>query len=207
MDGGLARQHTKPWSGSHGLREYQLVIYPDTAVYTRVMAEKRRFYINYGVEAALKRFPYIIVTGFYAREGMEATLIRWIQRISSRYQSFPVHLNNYSGIPDHTIFLRVQQPQAFRLLVQQLTTIEHFIQLPAREEGKNIQPYYLPVVSDLPVDVYRKAIPAYSRKTFSACFQATEMVLLARDHPLAVHKTVNVFRFLPVSQQMVTRVA
>ena len=207
MDSGLVTQHASSYSGSHGLREYRLVIYPDSVLYTKLMAEKRRFYINYGVDSALKCFPYIMVSCFYAREGMEETLIRWIQRISSRYPGFPVELNNFSGFPDHTVFLRVQDPQPLTRLVQQLKAIDHYIQLPVARQGKNIQPFYLSIATGLTAEVYRKAMPAYSRKTFHACFHAKEMVLLARDHPFAVHKTVTVFRFLPVSKQSYTEVA
>ena len=207
MDSGLVIQRALTSSGSHGLREYRLVIYPDAEVYSKVMAEKRRFYIKYGADTALKCFPYIMVARFYAREGMEATLIRWIQRICSLYNGFQLALNNYSGFPDHTIFLRIQNPQPLTQLSQQLKAIEHYIQLPVAQQGKNIQPFYLSIATELAADIYRKAMPAYSRKTFHACFYAQEMVLLARDHPFAVHKTVTVFRFLPVGKQSLTEVA
>ncbi len=51
---------------------------------------------------------------------MEDTLIRWIQRICNRYSSFDLTLNNYSGFPPHTIYLRVQDPEPFRELMRQL---------------------------------------------------------------------------------------
>jgi len=100
MNTGLVKNTPFAWNGS-GHREYKLVIYPDAVVYEKIMAEKQRFFMNYGVENVTKAFPYIMVAGFYAGEGMEETLIRWIQRICSQHNSFDVTLNNYSGFPQH----------------------------------------------------------------------------------------------------------
>jgi hypothetical protein len=93
MDG-LVTQGALSHAGSHGLREYRLLVYPDAPVYNKIMAVKQRFFQNYGIEEAVHAFPHIMVAGFYASEGMEETLIRWMQRICSRITSFVVNLNN-----------------------------------------------------------------------------------------------------------------
>ena len=58
---------------------------------------------------------------------------------------------------------------------------------------------YLALAGELPEPVYEKAMPVYSQKTFRVNFMANELVLLARDHPFAVCKTLTVFRFLPAN--------
>src|SRR5690554_753879 len=110
-----------------GLREYRLVIYPDVAAYNKLMAEKQRFCRRFGVEPVMKSFPSIVVASFYASEGMEETLIRWIQRICSLCSSFFVTLNNYSGFPNHTIYLRITDAHPFRQLARQLKSIDDFV--------------------------------------------------------------------------------
>jgi hypothetical protein len=45
--------------------------------------------------------------------------------------------------------------------------------------------------------VYSRAMPDYSRKTFHGSFQVTELVLLKREHSFDTCKTVNVFHLLP----------
>ena len=185
---------------SHGLREYRLVVYPDTAVYNKLMAVKHRFYDHYRLEETVGVFPHINVAGFHATEGMEETLIRWIQRICSRVRSFPVHLNNYNGIPNHTIYLRVQNQQPFKQLGRDLQAINDYVRSSSGRSAWLNHPH-LSVAGDLAEEVFLKAMASFSRKTFHASFMANELVLLRRDHPFATAKTVNVFRFLPTGAE------
>ncbi|WP_207511635.1 2'-5' RNA ligase family protein [Longitalea luteola] len=203
MNTRLAKNTPFDWnSSSH--REYRLVIYPDAPVYEKIMAEKQRFLTNYGVETA-NSFPYIKVAGFYAGEGMEETLIRWIQRICSQFSSFDITLNNYSGFPQHSIYLRIQHPQALQQLATQLKTLDGHVQAMAANSFERIPNIVL--ANELPEPVYQQAMPVYSRKTFRARFMATELVLLGRDHPYATSKTITVFRFLPANHKSYSEVA
>jgi 2'-5' RNA ligase len=175
-------------------REYRLAIYPDTAVYNKIIAEKQRFFTRYGVESVIKSFPYINVAGFSAGEGMDDTLIRWLQRIFSQHSCFEIGLNNFSGFPNHTIYLRIQNPQPLQKLAHELKAIGHHVQISSLGAGR--WPH-LALATELPDAVFEKAMPVYSRKTFHASFMASEVVLLARDHPYANFKTITVFRFMP----------
>jgi hypothetical protein len=204
MNTGLVKNAPFDWNGS-GQREYKLVIYPDAVVYEKIMAEKQRFFMNYGVEAAVKTFPYIMVAGFYAGEGMEGTLIRWIQRICSQHTSFDVTLNNYSGFPQHSIYLRIQDPQPLQQLAGQLKMLDNHVQTMSGNIIDRI--HHLALASELPEAVYHQTLPVYSRKTFRAHFMATELVLLRRDHPFSAPKTITVFRFLPANHKSYSEVA
>lgn len=204
MNTGLKKSTSFSWNGS-GHREYKLVIAPDAIVYEKIMAEKQRFFENYGVEAAVRSFPYIMVAGFYAGEGMEETLIRWIHRICSQHNSFEVTLNNYSGFPQHTIYLRIQNPQPLQQLAGQLKMLDNHVQAMAGTAIERAPQVTL--APELPEAVYQLAMPVYSRKTFRARFMATELVLLGRDHPFAAPKTINVFRFLPANHKSYSEVA
>jgi 2'-5' RNA ligase len=203
MNAGLVKHRPFAWNGG-GQREYRLVIHPDAVVYDKIMAEKQRFFTKYGGEAVVKSFPYIMVAGFYAGEGMEETLIRWIQRICSQHNSFEIALNNYSGFPQHTIYLRIQNPHPLQQLTRQLKTLDNHVM--AMSTAYERTPH-LALAAELPETVYEQAMPVYARKTFHACFMATEVVLLARDHPFAACKTVTVFRFLPANHKSYSEVA
>jgi 2'-5' RNA ligase len=186
-------------------REYRLVINPDAQVYDKIMAEKQRFCMRYGIESVLRSFPYIMVAGFYAGEGMEETLIRWLQRIFSQRNSFEVMLNNFSGVPQHSIYLRIQNPQPLQQLALELKTLEHHINI--RSSLATERRPHVMMAGDLSETVYEKAMPVYSRKTFHTSFMATETILLARDHPFAAFKPVTVFRFLPANHNSYSEVA
>jgi len=49
----------------------------------------------------------------------------------------------------------------------------------------------------LPEQVYYRAMPDYSAKTFHASFRVDELLLLRRDRASGSCKTVNIFRLPP----------
>jgi 2'-5' RNA ligase superfamily len=181
---------------ARNLHEYLLVVRPDAAVHEKIMAEKQKFCKDYKMEMQVAIKPHITVTNFLAREEMEETLIRWIQRICSRQKGFRVTLNNYSGFPPHTIYLRIQDPEPFQLLARQLKVIDDFISTPA----SCINKLHLGFAGKMPEQVYEKAMFDYSQKIFHEFFSANEMILLKKDHQSNTCKTLNVFRFLPVNK-------
>jgi 2'-5' RNA ligase len=95
------------------------------------------------------------------------------------------------------IYLRVQDPQPLRELMQQLRAIDEFIRSsgwpPVNMTGRP----YLSIAGGLTEKVYNKAMPDYSRKTFHGIFRVDELVLLKRRHSFDPCKTVNIFRLSP----------
>jgi hypothetical protein len=196
MQQGLAQSPT-PSSNYRFLNEYLLVVHPDGEVYNKVIAEKQIFYDEYRQKVSVKTKPYITVANFLAREEMEETLIRWIQRVSSQQKSFPVTLNNYSGFPPHTIYLRIQDHEPFNQLATQLQVIDSYIRSNGCPTVKFINRPHLSIARRLPEDVYERAMIDYSQKTFSESFTALELVLLRRSHQFDPCKVINIFRLLP----------
>jgi hypothetical protein len=180
-----------------GLKEYLLAALPDDPVGNRVMAEKRSFAGRYGIAAAAIGRPHIPVAGFWAKEEMEATLIRWIQRICSLHKSFPVTLNNYSGIPAHTVYLQVQDPLPFRQLAQQLKVVEEYVSAGGSPPAASGSRPRIAIAAGLAEPVYHKAMLDYSQKTFHETFTVQRLLLLKREPPQAACETVNVFPLLP----------
>ena len=192
--------------------EYLLVIYPYGELRDRLLEEQQQFSSDY--EVTVRNRPHLTMAAFQAAEGMEDTLIRWIQRICQRYQRFELTLNNYSGIPPHTprppvagaservpgqIYLRVQDPQPFRRLMQQLRVIDHYVRSSGCPPIHLIDRPYLSIAGGLTEQIYNRAMPDYSRKTFHENFPVDELVLLKRNHQFDPCRTVNIFRLQPSS--------
>jgi len=190
-------QTTPSGDNFKGMNEYLLVVHPDDDVYNKVTAEKHSFSIQYSQKIAAKTKPHITVANFMAREEMEETLIRWIQRVSSQQKSFPVALNNYSGFPEHTIYLRVQDHQPFKQLATQLKVIDSYVRSNGCPPVKLINRPHLSIARRLPQDVYEKAMVDYAQKTFCELFTVHELVLLRRAHQYDTCKVINIFRLLP----------
>jgi hypothetical protein len=108
-----------------------------------------------------------------------------------------VTLNNYSGFPPHTIYLRVQDPRPFRELAEQLATIDDFIRSSGWPPAELISNPYLSIAGSLTEQVYSRAMPDYSRKDFHDSFGVSELVLLKREHAFDACRTVNIFHFAP----------
>jgi hypothetical protein len=213
--------------------EYLLVIYPGGELEEKILEEQKQFSVDYAV--AVRNKPHLTVATFQAGEMMEETLIRWLQRICTQYQSFDLMLNNYSGFPPHTtepaelarpagqslevgperanfsgervrgtirpaervpgtIYLRVQDPQPFKHLMQQLASIDEFIRSSGCPPVKLISRPFLSIAGGLTEQVYNRAMPDYSRRTFHDTFRVRELVLLKRTHSFDPCKTVNIFR-------------
>jgi 2'-5' RNA ligase superfamily len=212
METGLVK--TTPYTKAHGLAasfappgldgvergvrraEYLLVIYPGGEMEEKLLGEQKQFSTDYAV--AVRNKPHITVAAFQAGEVMEDTLIRWIERICNHHPSFDLTLNNYSGFPPHTIYLRVQDPQPFRQLLQQLGAIDEFIRSSGCPPANLVSRPYLSIAGGLTEQTYNKAMPDYSRRTFHDTFHVRELVLLKRTHAFDPCKTVNIFKLQPL---------
>ena len=98
-----------------------------------------------------------------------------------------------------TIYLRVQDPHPFRQLMQQLRSIDEFIRSSGCPPANLISKPFLSIAGGLTEQLYNKAMPEYSRRTFHDSFQVDELVILKRTHTFDACKTVNIFRLQPGS--------
>ena len=177
-----------------GLFEYLLVVSPGKEVYDRVMEEKQNFFRNYHHPVAIKTRPHITVSNFLAWDSMEDSLILWLQRITKEMLSFNVTLNNYSGFPCHTVFIRIQEPAPFKELASRLKAIDPYVKESNCPPARFMQYPYLSIARRLPDAVYENAIKEYSKKDFNASFNVTELKLLRRQHQFDKCKEAGVFR-------------
>ena len=177
----------------NGLFEYMLVAHPDQGIYDKVMEEKQSFYDEYHEKVAVNTKPHITIANFFVKENMEETLIRWMQRIFSMYESFGVTLNNYSGFPPHTIYLRVQDAEPFQRLIKKLKVINEYISSCSCPPVRYIANPHLSIARRLPEEVYFKALTRYAHKSFHESFVVSELLLLRREHQFDKCKTIYVF--------------
>lgn len=194
-------------SNQQQLWEYLLVAHPDSTVYNKIVDIEQSFFDAYKQKIAVKTKPHITVANFLARESMEETIIRYIHRICSQYKSFPVALNNYSGFPPHTIYIRIQDHAPFEQLASQLKVVDQYVRSNGCPEARLIFRPHLTIARGLDDSVYNKAMFDYSQKTFHEIFQLTELILLKRSNQFDACKQVNVFRFYPPDTNMYSEVA
>ena len=163
------------------LWEYLLVAYPDAELNEKITGEKKLFCKAHHYALSTDTKPCITLAGFLLKEPMEEIIIKWIQNICRLHGCFGVTLNNFSGFPPHTIYLRVQDPQPFEKLAHSLKIIDRFIQSndcpPLHQASKP----HLTLASGLPELIYTKSIREYAQKSFHGSFIVDKLVLLKRD--------------------------
>lgn len=82
------------------------------------------------------------VASFLAREGMEDTLIRWMQRICSTQRQWKVTLDPVLMEPGGRLCWRLREPVHFLQLQQQLGSLNNYLQgsdCPAIQLGRSVQ--------------------------------------------------------------------
>lgn len=193
MDNGLVSAS----SSRQELWEYLLVIRPDAQVCNKLAAEKLEFAERFNYKAAIHLKPHMIIGGFLANESMEATIIKWMQRICGMHKGFPVTFSGYGGASSHTICLRVQHPEPFSELAHYLQVIDSYIRVNDCPPLKLVSQPHLSIASRLPAGIYHKAMPVYAQKQFNETFMVTELLLLKRLNEFDACRHVNVFRFYP----------
>lgn len=181
------------------LYEYLLIANPDTDVLEKIMAEKQLFYDEYKEKTAITK-PHINVANFVAREEMEDTIIRWVERICHHQQCFTVTLNNYSGFPPHTIYLRIQNAKPFQQLGKELNVVNGYISSCSYPPIKIISRPHVSIAGSLSEEVYFKALIQYAQKSFHESFVVSELLLLRRKHPYDTCKPINVFGLQPANE-------
>ena len=193
----LQSQH-KTLPTDHGfLFEYLLVATPGEDVYKQVMEEKYSFYDTYRERVSIKTKPHITIANFLAKEAMEETIIRWMNRSIATQPRFSVLLNNFGGFPPHTIYIRVQNAKPFKKLADALQSVNHFITSNNCPPMHLVAKPHLTVARRLSPEIFAKAMLDYSPKTFEASFELNELVLLRRQHQFDNCKQITSFHLAP----------
>jgi len=195
MEQGLARASGLVSWADYGFHEYLLVAYSDKMVKDKVLMEGK----SISAEYTDKIGPHIVLAAYLARQPMEETLLRWMQRVCSDHPCFTVTLNNYSGIPEHTIYLRVQDHRPFVQIAKKLTVIEGFIRDNACPPMKISAKPYLAIARRLPKNVYEKSMMDFSTRMFHESFTVNELVLLRRQNQYDAYEQASVFGLMPAT--------
>ena len=174
------------------ISDYVLVAFASKELTEKVKEEKVRFAGVYGSNSSLEVSPHIIVATYTAKERMEERLEKWIQNICNLQNSFTVTLNNYSGFPPHTIYLRVQDAEPFAKLTNALKMLDGFMEMNDCAPIQLFSKPYMAVAGQLPAAIYDEAIKEYARKSFHESFRLDRLSLL-KHNAYATYQLVNTF--------------
>lgn len=184
-------------SGLVNFSEYLLVAHPGVDLHDKILGEQEYFSMHYLERSAIRMKPHIELAAFQAREEMEPTLIRWMHRIISQQQAFSFALNNFSGFPPDTLYLRIPEPQAIQQLTAGLEQLNDYVKTndcpPIQINAKP----YVSVAKKMTENNYLRAMLDFSQRSFHEIFEVKELYLLRRNHAFDSYKQVNKFVLQP----------
>lgn len=180
-----------------GTYQYALVVKPDANVAEKILCEKQFLKERIGNLKCLDKGAFVTIATYLAREEMEETIVRYTRRICSLLTSFNVELNNFSGSPSGQIFVRIQNPQPFKVVATQLSVLNDYLRSCSYPDIKTFSQPFLPLASKLKDTVYLKTMMDYSQRTFHETFMVNELILLRRSDEYDTFKTSQIFSLQP----------
>jgi hypothetical protein len=168
--------------------EYQLVVEPEGLVGEQI-GEEQRAYFGKGYEER----PHILLARFHAKEMMEETLVRWIQKICVLQGGFHITLNNYGAQPPHDVYIRIQDQEPLRKLVHQLRILESLLYSEVCPAPEWIGSFHLHVATCTTEAAYLDALHFYARRSFHGVIAVNRLVLYKKNYPGDLFKMTYTF--------------
>ena len=175
-------------------QEYVLAAVPDEASSEKLLEERNQFYHQFKLARTSFLSPQIFMAGFLAREGMEETLLRWIQNISRLHPVFELSVRGYTINPPDTLSLMMEASSSYRQLTLSLNMIDGFIQ------ANDCPPIYvsanpqLVMAANLPPAVMKLAVGHYEHLPYKMNLQIEKILLIKRSGSHAAYQTVSSIR-------------
>lgn len=188
-------------AGFAKLISYELVVCINGDLHNEVKMLREELEKKYMVGSGNNDRICISIASFYAKEMMEDLLIRWMHRICSAEKVCELHFNNYGAYPQKGLFLRVQDFGLFGRLAQQLKIIDDYLQSNDCPATVFITKPQLCIASELPDDVYEKAVPEYSSRSFAATYTVKEFSLVKSHGVECECKTITNFHLSPARER------
>ncbi len=176
---------------------YQLVMYPEGETGAAVKLLTKKLKEIFPAELKIHSKAHIELGSFYAREEMEETIIRWIQRICNAESRFVVTMNNFGSVPPHVLYLRIQDHQPFFRLISKLRVIDNYIFLNGYGEVEWSSRPVCKLADQLQPGFDHSKIKDYAKLDYHANFLAYNLVLLKSTSLEEEPVVVNVFPLYP----------
>jgi hypothetical protein len=178
-------------------RDYSLVVFPEGEGGERVKQLAGNFHRTFRGGLSPQEVPLIELAAFRAREAMEDTLIRWIQRICHMQQRFRVQLDGFCEKHNGGLYLQVRDQRPFVKISGSLSVVDEYIQSCGGPPVDWIQSPQCRVSNLVTTNEYEQTKNWFSAEPFQADFFVHSLVLLKQVSDSGSAELVNVFPLLP----------
>lgn len=180
------------------IKEYLLVAGLQSDLLQQVTHISAALKHAFGGDLQLETTAHLQLAAFLAKEEMEDTILRWMQRLISRQPAFDLSLVNFGGsAAGKSIHLRVQDAAPFQSLARELRVIDELVQSNGLPAAQLVSQPKLRLATAGSASVFRRAMMEYSAKDFHSVSRVKELVLLKRTGPFDPATQVNIFHLHP----------
>lgn len=157
------------------LNDYRLILDPAPVVKKKIAEVKTLFDEQYKGMTIAGGQAFIYLAEFNQREAEEQAVIDQINRVALGFMPFKLHLRNFGQLEEREIYISIEDPMPVQLLSDQ---VEHAI---SSVQGVRINKVpRITIARGLQAVQFLKSWKEYEKKSFSATFIASEMLLLKR---------------------------
>lgn len=156
--------------------EYRFALVPDQQIWS-MLAEALA---AAGLEGILPFQPgeaVVELAGFSAPPRLEETLARWTQRICTQQGGLTLEVNNFSGLPPHSVYLRIQDVNGIRQLIANLRKLDVYLTGNGEDALQSANRIVLMVAKALPAAHFDNVLYRLARVEFHHTISMQSMVL------------------------------
>jgi hypothetical protein len=163
----------------YALHEYQVVINPHESLRERILRKRTECRDRFGfpdVPAA----TCLTLARFKQRVLSEERTIAQLAHLAMGGSPFRVSLRGFTGLPDHSLFFRVERSTALRQLTGDLKSLQRHLQPDADHKPQFFPEPNIPLATRLKPGQYQQAWAEYAHRHFTADFIADGLLVLRR---------------------------
>jgi hypothetical protein len=145
---------------------------------------------------------FLNIAGFHASEGMENTVIRWLQKIVNELDSFPVQLRRYGGLQACSIFLESASSNDLSAFKTHLSPIDNYIQSYECPPVHVRSHPFVQMTADMNGFEYERTFTNFRLRKFSEQFVLSELLLLRREAGTDEYRQIAVLGLQPLNNSI-----
>jgi len=157
--------------------EYLLVINPPPHVSNEVMMWKKKFHQQFDHYLAVIIPPQINLCNFSESGMKEGEIIKQIAAVTQQHSPFRISLENFDGLPSHTIFINVLNPDS---IIEIINNLKEQVKLQPKQSRFYMQPQ-VTIARGLDQGKFSRASAEFCEQKYAASFVVSSIALLRRE--------------------------
>jgi 2'-5' RNA ligase len=146
-------------------------------VSNEVMVWKKKFHQQFDHYLAVVIPPQITLCNFSESVMKEGEIIKEIAAVTQQHSPFRIALENFDGLPSHTIFINVLNPDS---IIDIVNSLREQVKLQPKQSRFYLQPQ-VTIARGLDQEKFSRASAEFCEQKYAVSFVVNSIVLLRRE--------------------------